>query len=146
MSNIDLVKATLAAFEAGDTAKAASMLADDMVFAGPVPQPIPKSEYVGLQSALIAAIPNWKFNLSDLKEDGDKVMGKVHISGTHTQPLTLPALGIQALPPSGKHIQLPHEPITVTIKNGKATRIEAKVAPGGGVPGLLAQLGVNIPH
>ncbi len=146
MSNIDLVKSTLAAFEAGDSAKAASFLADEMVFSGPVPQPIGKNEYVGLQGALIAAMPDWKFNLSDLQEEGDRVTAKIRISGTHTRPLSLPVMGIQSLPPTGKHVQMPYEPITVTIQNGKATLIEAESVPGGGVPGLLAQLGVAVPH
>lgn len=146
MSNTDLVKTVLAAFESGDTKKAEGMLADDMVFAGPVPQPIGKREYVGLQSALIAAMPDWKTNPSDFKEQGDQVMLKVHISGTHTKPLTLPAMGIQAMPATGKHVQLPYEPLTITFKDGKVTRIEAQHVEGGGVPGLLGQLGINLPH
>jgi len=146
MSNTDLVKTVLAAFESGDTKKAEGMLADDMVFAGPVPQPIGKREFVGLQTALVAAIPDWKFNPSDFKEQGDKVMLKVHINGTHTKPLTLPPMGIQSLPATGKHVQLPYEPLTITVKDGKATRIEAEHVEGGGVPGVLAQLGINLPH
>jgi predicted ester cyclase len=146
MSNTDLVKATLAAFESGDTKKAESLLSDDMVFAGPMPQPVGKKEFIGLQGALVAAIPDWKFNASDYKEQGDKVTLKAHISGTHTKPLTLPPMGIQSLPPTGTRVQLPYESLTVTVKNGKATRIEAEHVEGGGVPGLLAQLGVKLPH
>ena len=146
MSNTDLVKSVLAAFEAGDTKKAEGMLADDMVFAGPVPQPIGMHEFVGLQGALVAALPDWKFNASEFKEQGDKVMVKVHISGTNTKALNLPPMGIQGMPPTGKHVQLPYEPLTVTVINGKATRIEAEHVEGGGVSGLLSQLGINLPH
>jgi hypothetical protein len=146
MSNTDLVKSVLAAFESGDTKKAESLLSDDMVFAGPVPKPVSKGEFLGLQGALVAAIPDWKFNAGDYKEQGDKVLVKVHISGTHTKPLTLPPMGIQSLPPTSKHVQLPYENLTVTIKNGKATRIDGEHVEGGGVPGLLAQLGVKVPQ
>jgi hypothetical protein len=145
MSNTDLVKSVLAAFESGDAKKAGSVLSDDMVFAGPVPQPIGRQEFVGLQGALVAALPDWKFNAGEYKEQGDKVTVKVHISGTHTKPLSLPAMGIQSLPATGKHVQLPYEVLAVTVKNGKATRIEAEHVEGGGVPGLLAQLGVKMP-
>ncbi len=145
MNNIDVFKAGLAAFEVRDIKTADSLFSDDMVFAGPVPQPIGKREFVGLQSALVAAMPDWKFNASDFKEDGDKVMAKVHISGTHTATLSLPALGIQSLPATGKRVQLPYEALTATIKNGKLTRLEAAHVEGGGVPGLLAQLGVKMP-
>jgi hypothetical protein len=146
MSNTDLVKATLAAFESGDTKKADSLISDDLVFAGPVPQPMGKREFLGLQGALVAALPDWKFNAAEFKEQGDKVTVKVHISGTHTKPLTLPPLGIQSLAATGKHVQLPYESLTITVKDGKATRIEAGNVEGGGVPGLLGQLGVKMPH
>lgn len=146
MSNTELVKSALAAFESGDPKKAESLLSDDMMFSGPVPQPIPRKDFVGLQGALVAAIPDWKFNASDYKEQGDVVTLKVHISGTHTRPLSLPPMGIQSLPPTGKRVQLPYETLTVTVKNGKATRIEGDHVEGGGVPGLLDQLGVKMPH
>jgi predicted ester cyclase len=146
MSNTDLVKSTLAAFESGDARKAENLLSEDMVFSGPVPQPIKRNDFIGLQGALVAAIPDWKFNASDYKELGDKVMVKVHISGTHSKPLSLPPMGIQSLPPTGKRVQLPFELLTVTIKNGKAIRIEGENVEGGGVPGLLSQLGVKMPH
>jgi len=146
MSNIALVKSVLAAFESGDAKKAGDLLSDDMVFAGPVPKPVSKHEFIGLQSALVAAIPDWKFNDAEYKEQGDKVVLKVHISGTHSNPLTLPPMGIQSFPTTKKHVQLPYETLTATVKNGKVTRIDGEQVEGGGVPGLLAQLGVKIPH
>jgi len=145
MSNIDVLKAGFAAFETGDSKKVDSLFSDDMVFAGPVPKPVGKHEFVGLQTALVAAMPDWKFNASDFKEEGDKVMAKVHISGTQTATLSLPALGIQSFAATGKHVQLPYEQLTVTIKDGKVTRLESDNAKGAGVPGLLAQLGAPMP-
>ena len=146
MSNIDLVKSVFAAFESGDVRKAETLLSDDMVLAGPVPKPVSKHEFVGLQSSLVAAIPDWKFNAGEYKEQGDKVLVKVHISGTHSKPLTLPPMGVQSLPPTTKHVQLPYENLTVTVTNGKVTRIDAERVEGGGVQGLLAQLGVKMPQ
>lgn len=145
MSNIDVFKSGLAAFEAGDAKKVDSLLSDDMVFAGPVPQPIGKREFVGLQTALIAAMPNWKFNASDFKEEGDKVTAQAHVSGTQTATLNLPALGVQSFAATGKQVQLPYEGLAATIKNGKMTRFEVAHVEGGGVPGVLAQLGVKLP-
>ena len=90
MSGIDIVKAALAAAEAGDYAKVSGMLTDDMKFAGPVPNPVGKNEFIGIQSAMVAGIPDWKFNASDLKEEGDKVTGALQISGTQSKELKLP--------------------------------------------------------
>jgi hypothetical protein len=145
MSNIDVMKSGLAAFEARDSKKVDGLFSEDMVFAGPMPKPIGKHEFVGLQSALVAAMPDWKYNASDFKEDGDKVTAKAHISGTQSAPLILPALGIQSFAGTGKHIQLPYEKLTATVKNGKLTRLEAEHVEGGGVMGVLAQLGAKLP-
>jgi predicted ester cyclase len=146
MSALDVIKAGLAATAKGDWAQADTLLADDLVFAGPVPEPVGKREFIGIQGALSAAFPDWNFNVMDLKEDGDKVTGVVQITGTHTMPLSLPLPGVPTIPPTGKQIRLPREPISFTVKNGKITRIDATVVPGGGVMGVLAQLGVQIPQ
>jgi predicted ester cyclase len=141
MSNIDVFKSGLAAFEARDTKKVDGLIADDFQLTGPMPQPLGKREFVSLQIALIDAMPDWKFNVSDIKEDGDKVTARAHISGTQTAPLNLPALGIHSFAATGKHVQLPFEQLTVTIKNGKLSRLESDNVKGAGVAGVLAQIG-----
>jgi predicted ester cyclase len=146
MNAIDVVKAGLAASESGQTSKFSSFLTDDMVFAGPVPQPVGKREFVGLMNALVAAIPDWKFNATDYKQNGNQVFVTFQITGTQTGELNLPMPGFQKLPPTGKHISLPREPTVVTIKDDKISRLEASVVPGGGVAGVLAQLGVPMPQ
>ncbi|HEX7621749.1 MAG TPA: nuclear transport factor 2 family protein [Anaerolineales bacterium] len=146
MNAIDVVKAGLAASESGHPAKLGEYLSDDMVFAGPVPQPVGKREFIGLMTALVAAIPDWKFNAKDFKLNGDKVTVVAQITGTQTGELNLPMPGFHKFPATGKHIALPKEGMTVTVKNGKITRLESEVVPGGGVNGILAQLGVPIPQ
>ena len=145
MSNTDVFKATLAALEAHDMKKVEGLISDEFKLAGPVPQPIGKREYVGLMGAVIAAMPDWKFNASDLKEQGDQVSGKFHISGTQTATLSLPAVGIQSFGATGKHVQLPYEKITATFKNGQMTRLESDNTKGGGLGGVLAQIGAPMP-
>ena len=146
MDAIDIVKTGLAASEAGHSSQFADMLTDDMVFAGPVPQPVGKREFVGLMAALVAAMPDWKFNAKDFKQHGDKVTVTFQITGTQTGELNLPMLSIMKIPASKKHIALPKEETTVTIKNGKISQLEAAKVPGGGVAGVLAQLGIPIPQ
>ena len=142
MSGMDIVKAGLAAADAGDFAKLAALLADDMVFAGPVPEPVGKREFLGIQSAMQAGMPDWKFNASDFKEDGDKVMVTMQITGTHTGELKLPMPGMPPIPATGKRVSLPKEQTTFTLKDGKVVRLETAGVPGGGVMGILVQLGI----
>jgi predicted ester cyclase len=142
MSAIDIVKAGLAATEAGDFKKLDSMIADDYVFAGPVPEPLGKREFMGLQSALLTAMPDWKFNAIDFKEDGDVVTVTLRVTGTQTGELKVPMPGIPILPASGKQVSLPGEKSVFTVKNGKLTRLDVTPTVGGGLLGILSQLGV----
>ncbi len=146
MNAIDLVKAGFATSEAGQPGKFAEYLADDLVFAGPVPEPVGKREFIGIQTAMVAAMPDWKFNGKDFKQDGDKVTATFQITGTQTRELNLPMPGFPKVPASGKHVSLPQEGMTFTVKDGKISRIESAAVPGGGVMGVLAQLGVQLPH
>ncbi len=145
MTGIEIVKAALTAAEAGDYEKVGGMLTDDMVFAGPVPEPVGKREFIGVNSAMHAGIPDWKFGASDFKENGDQVTAVLHISGTQTKELKLPMPGMAPVPATGKHVSLPAEPATFTIKGGKIARLETASVRGGGVMGVLAQLGVPAP-
>ncbi len=145
MSAMDTVKAGLAAVEASDFKKLDGLLADNMVFAGPVPEPVGKHEFMGLQTALLAAMPNWKFNPAGFKETGDVVTVALQVTGTQTGELSLPMPGLPKLPATGKKVSLPGEASTFTVKNGKITRLDIASTPGGGVMGILSQLGVKMP-
>lgn len=146
MSAADVVKEGLAATEAGDFGKLEGMVADDFSMSGPVPMPVGKREFIGLMMVLLKAMPDWKFNARDFKENGDQVTVMMGITGTQTGELQLPMPGIPAIPASGKKVSLPAEPGTFTVKNGKLAKLEVADIPGGGVMGILSQLGVNIPN
>lgn len=144
MSSMDVVKQWTAAVEAGDMDTANNLVADDMVFEGPVPEPVGKAEFMGLQGALVAAIPDWSFGATDLSEDGDMVYQTNHITGTHTGTLYLPMLP-GPVPATGKSIRLPAERVAITLRGDQVTRISVDSGPGGGVMGLLMQIGVELP-
>lgn len=145
MSALDVVKAGFAAAEAHDWKKFESYVADDFVFSGATPQPVGKKEFVGLQMALEEAMPDWNFNAANFKENGDKVTVDMRITGTQTKDLSLPMPGFPKIPASNKKVSLPPQPGTFTVKDGKLASLAVQDAPGGGLPGILAQLGVKMP-
>jgi hypothetical protein len=145
MNAIEVVKAGLATSESGQPDLFAQWLSDDMVFAGPLPKPVGKHEFVGLQSAMVAAMPDWKYNGKDFKQNGETVTATFQISGTQTAELNLPMPGFIKVPASGKHVSLPVEGMTFTVKNERITRIESAGVAGGGVAGVLTQLGASMP-
>jgi hypothetical protein len=146
MEPVEIFKLCLAAIEKKDFKLVESMMTDDFMFSGPVPQPIRGHEFIELQRALVYAIPDWKFNLTNLTDLGGKVTGVVKISGTHTGYLRLEMMGIPQVPPSGRLIRLPQEPLTITLIGDMISKVESIPVPGGGVEGILSQIGVKISH
>jgi predicted ester cyclase len=144
MSNIDLVKKGLKAWENADEETSSSLIADDFQMSGPVPQPIGKREFLGLMHSIHAGMPDFAFNVSSFEEDGDAVIACSHITATHTGTLILP--GMPPIPATGKKVSLPEEVQTYTFKDGKVKRLTTDAKPDAGIPGMLAQLGVLPPH
>jgi predicted ester cyclase len=144
MSAIDTVQAAIPALESGDPLTIASLLTEDFTFSGPVPQPLGKAEFLRLAQTLKAAIPDWAFHASDFQAAGDQVQFTVQITGTHTG--TLAAIpGVPPVPPTGKSIQLPAERQRVTVRGQQISRYDVEPTPGGGVPGIYAQVGAPLP-
>jgi predicted ester cyclase len=137
MSNTDIVKAGLKAWESNDEQALASLIADDFQLTGPVPQPLGKQEFIGFMHAMLAALSDFAFNISSYEENGDTVIAKSHITGTHTGVLALP--GLPSIPATGKKVKLPEEVQTYTLKAGKLYALSTDARPDAGIPGLLAQ-------
>ena len=144
MSNLDLARKALHAFSSGDTATMNSLLGDGFQFLGVTPQPLGKPEYLGFMQSINTAFPDFKFEETSASESGDTVTIKHHIVGTHTGPLNVP--GLPSIPATGKSIRLPEEISVFTFSGGKATKYLGEPAPTGGLPGMLKQLGVEMPH
>lgn len=143
MGNTDIVKTGLRAWEAGDAQTLAPLVADDFMLTGPVPQPLGKQDFLGLMHVLHNALPDFAFNISSFEEDGDTVVARAHITGTHTGVLAMP--GMPSLPPTGKKVSLPEEVQTYTLRDSKLQSLATDGRPDAGIPGLLAQLGVPAP-
>ena len=144
MSNADIVKKGMQAWEQADEATLSSLVAEDFVLTGPTPQPLGKAEFVGLMHVLHEAMPDFAFNATGYEEQGDTVIVRSHITGTHTGTLSLP--GMPPLPATGKHVSLPEEVQTYTLKNGMLQALVTDARPDAGIPGMLMQLGVPLPQ
>jgi SnoaL-like polyketide cyclase len=142
MNAQEIVKKAFVEIEKG--AIDASSYTEDMIFSGPVPQPIKRNEYVTLMKNLVGAFPDWNFHARDFRVLGDTVTVTVGITGTHTRTLPGLMLGMLALPPTNKRFILPEEHLSIKVRGDKICELVADVVPGGGVIGILAQLGVQL--
>lgn len=145
MTAVDTARRVFELIEAKDTAGAAKLLSDDFTFSGPVPEPINGAQWLGIHDKLNAAFPNWKFNLADAHEHGDVIHCAVQITGTHTGDLDLSPMGMPTVPATGKSVKLPREELNVKVVGDKIKSIDGPPVDGGGVMGLLGQLGVQAP-
>ncbi len=141
----DEVRNLLAAIEADDMNTAMSYLSRDFQLSGPVPEPIGAREWLGLHHALNQGMPDFSFNLKEVRADGNRVYTTVQISGTQTNDLDLSAMGMGVIPATGAAVQLPQEHPVATFDGNKIVSIDLEPVEGGGVPGILAQLGVVVP-
>lgn len=145
---MDAVEATKKLFElieSRETGAAAELLSDDFVFSGPVPDPINAPAWLGMHDRMNDAFPDFSFNLKDVQQVDDTVQGTLQLSGTHQSDFDLSAMDMPNVPATGKSFQLPQESVTVTIQGEKITSVQGAKVEGGGLMGILSQLGVEAP-
>jgi hypothetical protein len=145
MDGTHLVAAAMAAVEAWDMRAVADCLTDDFTYSGSG-RVMNKREFVAVQSALCISLPDFHFNAAKIHQQGNRVIATVRITGTHLNDLDLSPLGLPVIPATGIYCQLPAEQVEYILVNNKITRITAANTPGRGIPGLLAQLGVEIAY
>lgn len=145
MTNTDVLKAAISAIEEKDFTKLDSLLSDDFKLTGLIHKPISKNDYVQVHNAISGAMPDFRFNLQDVKEEGNKVKAKVNVTGTNTGEFSMKQWGLMNFPATGNKIALPEENIEVSVSNGKISEIcvEKNDNPDAGVKGVLKQLGMN---
>lgn len=144
MSAIETVRQCMQAVEKGDYKEAEKYLTEDFMFAGAVPKPIGRGEWLDLHKSLANAIPNFMFNVTGFHEENNKVIFSVHLTGKHSRELNIHQLNIGPVAATNKSISLPNERVEATLKNGKIARLDVERVSGGGLKGLLGQLGVTL--
>ena len=146
MNAAELVQEVYSSLEQKDAERALSLLADDFAFSGATPVPLNKHEWVGVVSALTAAMPDFSFGYRLSKEEGSKVEGTVNLTGTQSNELVLPMPGVPRVAATGRKVALPREKVELDTRDGQITLLKVENLPNGGVPGILQQLGVSLPE
>jgi SnoaL-like domain len=145
MQMVDLTNRALDAMESGTIKSSSSLYSDDFTLTGPIPMPLNKNQYLDLMEKVTKGVPDWNFHRHDLRTEGQTVFVPVQITGTQNR--TLPGLmpDMPDLPPTNRSFRLPPEVVQITFRGDKISRIHVDPVPGGGIPGMLEQLGVSIP-
>lgn len=145
MSPVEKIKTFITALQSGDLDVAADHMSDNFQMTGWTTQPIGKNEFLALQSELNNAMPDFSYNLSEEHQSNDAVSALIHISGTHTNDLSLPTFGIPLIPYTATAIRLPQVQAEFLLKDHRVREMRLESVAGGGLNGLLQQLGTELP-
>lgn len=141
MAAKEVFKLYTAALDRGDIDAMAALIHDDFRLEGAGLDGIGKAEFRDAMKAQMDAFPDYSENPTDITEDGDVVRFVAHVRGTQRGALALP--GMEPIPPTGHQIMLPPEPAWVKVSDGRLRVYHVEAVPGGGIRGILSQLGVR---
>lgn len=144
MNAKEIVKTFITALQSGAIDMAAQSMAEHFKLVGWMPESLDSGEFLALQAQLDAGMPDFSYNLSDLHEHGNTVTGLIQIAGTHTSDLAFPQFGIPMIEETGQAIGLPQVPVEFALSDDKVAEMKIQAVPGGGMEGLLQQLGNNL--
>jgi len=133
------------AIQGGNFDKAKSLLTDDFVFSGPVPEPINSPAWLGLSASLKTAFPDLNYQFKIDSVDGNKVHISAQLKGTHKGNLDLTAMHMGVIPPTNKSFVAAREHGEVTVQGDKVKSLANEPVEGAGLMAILGQLGVKVP-
>lgn len=148
MNPREIVQALLDSVQRGDFEKAIFLVSNDCQFSGPVPELIKREAWMGINKNLRKAFPNldYHFHVDRVDGlDGGTIKISAELKGTHSGVLDLSSLGLGVTPATNKSFATPHEHCRVTIKGDKVASWVVEPIEGGGLMGILSQLGIAAP-
>ena len=147
----EIVTAFMEALEFKKFDKAAAYLSENFQFSGPAPLSLNKDKFISYWSALATGMPNLSYHFHDPREvierlgEGKRVRATIQIIGTHTNDFQILLLGFPPIPATNKSVLLPEEHWEYAVKGNTIAFIRVEQVSGGGIGGILQQLGVDIP-
>jgi predicted ester cyclase len=144
MTNLEIVKRVTDMLESRDLIGLQSLLADDFRAKGATRE-LTKQQTLGYLQMFFTAFPDHRFNFTDYEEKEDSIHCTAQEKGTHTGVLDLTPFGMPvSLPPTGKSFKLPKSVYTFRVAGDKVTYYNEEAVKGGGLAGILEQLGVKL--
>jgi len=145
MSNLEVAKRFADLLESKDVKGLQALLADDFRAKGGTRE-LTKQQALAYLQTFFAAFPDQSFGFADFEEKGGVIQCTGQEMGTHTGVLDLNPFGIPiSLPPTGKSFKLPKSIYTFRVAGDKVTFYGEEAVQGGGLAGILEQLGAKLP-
>jgi hypothetical protein len=144
MSNLETAKRAADMLETRDLKGLQALLADDFKAKGATRE-LTKQQTFGYLQIFFTAFPDHRFGFADFEERDGVIYCTGQEIGTHTGVLDLKPFGIPlSLPPTGKSFKLPKSAFTFRVAEDQVTYYGEEAVKGGGLAGILEQLGVKL--
>jgi ketosteroid isomerase-like protein len=144
MTDLDTVNTYFEALKRRDFKTVSGQLSDDLEFVTTL-ESMDKETFLELIEGLLHAFPDWRCDHGEIRIRNRIATTTLLMSGTHSEPLSLPLRGLKPVPPTGKKVVLPQQDFHHTLSSGKIVRIESDADPHSGIIGTLEQIGVRLP-
>jgi hypothetical protein len=142
---IDIAQNLMNALDDNNRAAASSLLDEDFLLIGWTPRPLDKRGFLETVRSLKEGIPGLAFNLSDVQEQPQAIVSAtIQITGHQTDSFILTPLGTPPIPQLDGTVSMPREPVEYAFNNLKVSTMRVKQVDGGGIQGLLRQLGTDV--
>ena len=106
--------------------------------------PLDKAGWQGRGDMLRASLPDIKYVIEDIQEDGEDVKVVGHFSGTFANDLDASAMGQGVIPATGKMVDFAQSHVGVSFKGDKILRTHTTdTGPDAGLPGFIKALGAG---
>lgn len=144
MTYLEIVKKATDLLESRDLIGLQSLLTDDFRAKGATRE-LTKQQTLAYLQMFFTAFPDHRFDFNNFEEKGDSIYCTAQETSTHKGVLDLTPFGIPvSMPPTGKSFKLPKCVYTFRVVGDKVTYYNEEAAKGGGLAGILEQLGVNL--
>jgi predicted ester cyclase len=117
--------------------------ADAMASGGALPQALPLSEAVKNAVPFATAFPDFKVDFDSVLVNGNEATVNLHMSGTQTGPFKV-GWGMPDVAATGKKVWV-KDAMVVTVQGDKVSKVRIDSPADGGLPGILKQLGLQMP-
>lgn len=143
MSNLETAKKAANLLESRELQGLQALLADDFRAKGATLE-LTKQQILGYLQIFFTAFPDLRFNFTDFEEKEGLIYCTSQETGTHTGVLDLNPFGMPVLlPPTGKSFKLPKSVFAFHVVGDKVMYLNEEAVKGGGMAGILEQLGVK---
>jgi hypothetical protein len=140
----DVARKLFNALASGDADTYFSLVTEDFELIGPTPEPLDAEAWFGIAQLMAEAFPDLNYHFRVTDEHGDHLHVATQLTGTHTGDFDLSPMGMGVIPATGKSFSLPGEVGSVALDGGRVAVIEMEIPDGGGLMGILHQIGVDL--